>query len=215
VDMRRLSGGTARDRWVRSLAALLAFSFVTGLGLVASRLRSRSGATSDDGEVLSDEHQPAGYQPEKHRSDEPTDPDESAPSGLLVQTERLTVHREPGTGALDGAWWPSSSTAADVIPDLVGELPDELGRVSRVALSMADWSDEQPKTVPVGDRPVRLAWFAGMARHTARVTFENDEAITVLVLPPDTEQEAASSVLSTVGESRSRSELLAEAGLGD
>jgi hypothetical protein len=140
---------------------------------------------------------------------------EKSSSGFRVQTDRLTVDDELGTGPLDGAWWPSSATAADVVTELVSALPDDLGRVIRISLCMTDWSEDQPKSVPVEDGQVHLAWFTGMQRHTARITFEDDEAITVLVIPPDTEQETAASLLKSAAEDRSRSELLAEAGIED
>src|SRR4051794_27627690 len=50
---------------------------------------------------------------------------EKSSSGFRVQTDRLTVDDEVGTGPLDGAWWPSSSTAADVVSELVSALPDD------------------------------------------------------------------------------------------
>jgi Family of unknown function (DUF5994) len=145
---------------------------------------------------------------EQPASDAPA-PDDQATSGFQVQTDRLTVDERFGTGALDGAWWPTSSTAADAVPELVGELADAVGRVTRIALSMPDWTDEKPKTVHVRDHVVHLAWFAGMPRHTARVTFEEGEVITLLLVPPETEQDTASAVLATAAEDRSLS-LLAE-----
>jgi hypothetical protein len=142
-----------------------------------------------------------------------TSSDSSSEGGdRTVRTDRLTVD-EIGTGDLDGVWWPSSTTAADAVPQLVGDLPDGLGRVLRIALPMPDWSDEKPKTVTVDDRPVHIAWFTGMRRHTARVTFDTDAIITVLVLPPDTEQDAASNALNANAEERSRSHLLETAGV--
>jgi hypothetical protein len=140
---------------------------------------------------------------------------EAQPIQQGVRTERLFLEEEWGSGPLDGTWWPDSPDAAQAVPGLVEALPGEL-RVSRLALPMPDWSDDQPKTVRLDDdRTIHLAWFAGMQRHTARITFETGDAVTVLVLPSDTEAEAASNVLSRAGEQLSREDLLAEAGVDD
>ncbi|MDQ1632617.1 MAG: hypothetical protein QOC80_2589 [Frankiaceae bacterium] len=132
-----------------------------------------------------------------------------------VRSDRLVLEDEWGAGPLDGAWWPDSEDAVRAVPGLVEALPDTVGLVSRLALPMSDWSDDQPKTLQLEDRTIHLAWFAGMQRHTARITFESGDAVTVLVLPPDTEAGTASNVLSQAAEQRSREDLLAEAGLED
>jgi hypothetical protein len=130
-----------------------------------------------------------------------------------VRSDRLVLEDQWGAGPLDGAWWPDSEDAVRAVPGLVEALPDTAGPVSRLALPMSDWSDDQPKTMQLEDRTIHLAWFAGMQRHTARITFESGDAVTVLVLPTDTEAETASNVLSQAGEQRSREDLLAEAGV--
>lgn len=130
-----------------------------------------------------------------------------------VRSDRLVLEEEWGAGPLDGAWWPDSEEAARAVPGLVEALPDTLGPVSRLALPMPDWSADQPKTLQLENRTIHLAWFAGMQRHTARITFESGDAVTVLVLPSDTEAEAASNVLSQAGGERSREDLLADAGV--
>lgn len=136
----------------------------------------------------------------------------AAEGGFRVHTERLTVDEAIGTGPLDGAWWPTSQQASEAVVGLVEDLGDAFGRVTRIALPMKDWSDERPKTVQVDGRAVHLAWFAGMRRQTARVTFESDEAITVVVLPVDSDKDAAASALSAAAEDRSSADLLQEAG---
>jgi hypothetical protein len=155
---------------------------------------------------------PADARPEPTGSGSAADA-QPEPVSQGVRSERFALEDEWGAGPLDGAWWPESPEATQAVPDLLELLPDEL-RVSRVALPMPDWSDDRPKTLRLDDdRTIHLAWFAGMQRHTARITFETGDAVTVLVLPSDTEAGAASNVLSQVGDQRSREDLLAEAGV--
>lgn len=134
-------------------------------------------------------------------------------SALRVNAERVSLDAELGLGAVDGAWWPRSDRAADEVPELLEALPDDLGRVLRVALRMDDWSDDQPRVVQVDGHPLHLAWFAGMRRHTAHLTFEGEASAVLLVLPSDTDEAAAREVLDAVGEERSREDLLSRAGV--
>jgi hypothetical protein len=147
------------------------------------------------------------------KTSETSEDSEEQRTGLRVSSDRFSLDHEVGVGAVDGAWWPNTDEAPEAVPQLLKEFPEELGRVTRVALNTSDWSDDQPKTVPVDDRSVHLAWFSGMHRHTARVTFENDDPVVLLVLPPSTDEQAARHVLEAVGEERSRRDLLAEAGI--
>jgi hypothetical protein len=141
------------------------------------------------------------------KTSETSEDSEEQRTGLRVSSDRFSLDHEVGVGAVDGAWWPNTDEAPEAVPQLLKEFPEELGRVT------SDWSDDQPKTVPVDDRSVHLAWFSGMHRHTARVTFENDDPVVLLVLPPSTDGQAARHVLEAVGEERSRRDLLAEAGI--
>lgn len=143
----------------------------------------------------------------------PTNSDATGREGLRVQAERVSLDGEIGPGAVDGAWWPRSDRAADEVGELAEALPDDLGRLQRVALSMDDWSDDQPRAVHVFGHPLHLAWFTGLRRHTAHLTFEGGHEADLLVLPSDTEDAAAREVLEAVGKDRSRTDLLARAGI--
>jgi hypothetical protein len=212
--------GNATQQRVLSLEALGALLLFGGAAYLLQRRSVASGPASDPDSA------DTGNSQDTPRSNDAADVSaapasrasetdaEEAPStdGFRVHTERLTVDETLGTGPHDGAWWPTSENASEAVVGLVQDLGDHFGRVTRIALPMSDWSDEQPKTVQVDGRSVHLAWFAGMQRRTARVTNERDEAITVVVLPVDSEKEAASSALSLAAEDRSSADLLQEAG---
>ncbi len=194
-----------RSRWVRSLGALIGLALVASSRYVVTKVRGQG--CSDTPSTSGAQSVPASPETRQQETSPDADPPDADPPDRTVRAERLTVD-EIGSGELDGVWWPTSATATEAVPQLVDDLPDGLGRVQRVALPRADWSDEQPKAATVGGRPLRLAWFDGMRRHTARITFDTDAVITVLVLPPDTEQDAAESALRASAEERSRSQLL-------
>lgn len=140
-----------------------------------------------------------------------TTKDES--DALRVRAERVSLDAELGIGAVDGAWWPRSDRAADEVPELLEALPEDLGRVLRIALRMDDWSEDRPRVVSVDGHPLHLAWFAGMRRHTAHLTFEGDATAVLLLVPSETDEAAAREVLDAVGDERSREDLLARAGV--
>jgi hypothetical protein len=151
------------------------------------------------------------------QEDQPAPEPEATPADggadSQVRAERVSLDGDLGEGATDGAWWPRSDRAADEVAELLDALPDELGRVQRVALSMADWSDERPRVVPVAGHPLHLAWFAGMRRHTVHLTFEYDHTAVLLVVPADADESAARAVLDAEGEKRTDQELLAGVGV--
>lgn len=213
---------TRTRRRARSLEALLGLGLLGSVGYILSRRWAAGSSSEGESQASRPQQPPTSSQPQSSQPSkvqEPSEPpatsagssqetDEAGDSSdRTVSTDRLTLD-EIGAGDLDGVWWPTTTTAAEAIPQLVNDLPEGLGRVTRIALPMPDWSDEQPKTVTVDDHQVHVAWFTGMRRRTARVTFDTDVSATVLVLPPDAEQDTATEALKASAEERSRSGLL-------
>jgi hypothetical protein len=113
---------------------------------------------------------------------------------------RLRLSADPGAGQLDGGWWPRSTDVTVELQQLLAALPPGAGRVSRVALSMADWPLPHPTRSVQRGLPVKVGWFRAMEPHT--VTLGSSSAVgrlLLLVVPPDTADEQAERDLVAVG----------------
>jgi hypothetical protein len=119
-----------------------------------------------------------------------------APTG-----ERLRLSVKPVgsvvTGQVDGAWWPHSRDLVGELAALLPVLVERLGPVERVSYRLTEW-DPADRKVDIGGTRVRLGGFHSKAAHTVDVLAEHHR-VTLLVIPPDTADGAASSALGTAG----------------
>ncbi|WP_405363750.1 DUF5994 family protein [Kitasatospora sp. NBC_00085] len=88
-------------------------------------------------------------------------------------------------GVFDGAWWPRSNDIRAELPDLITALGVHLGRIVRVGLDSAAWTDI-PRSVLVDGLVVRIGWFAG-SDETISLTRGFQDHFLLLVVPPGTD----------------------------
>jgi Family of unknown function (DUF5994) len=116
------------------------------------------------------------------------------PTSLAV--ERLSVKSEsPATGSVDGAWWPASRDLAVQIPELVAALAARMGPVERVGYNLDAW-DAVPRRVRVGGDVVRMDGFRSQPAATLRMLGRR-KGLTLLVVPPEADEQAAQRILAT------------------
>jgi hypothetical protein len=118
------------------------------------------------------------------------------------------------TGYVDGAWWPRSLDLSAELPALVEVLAIRLDHVERVTYHLGTW-DVAPRRINVDGRLLRLGGYRSQNPHTVDVIGLNGRRLTLLVLPPSTEEAIAHQVLMQAGrrdDADSIDELLAPVG---
>ena len=100
----------------------------------------------------------------------------------------------PTTGFVDGAWWPASRDLAAELPALAAELATGLGRVESVSYNINAW-DAAPRKITVDGAAVRLAGYRTQDHDTVDVISDR-RRLTLLVVPPETEPQAAQDALN-------------------
>jgi hypothetical protein len=128
----------------------------------------------------------------------------SRPPATGVRTDplppRLELAHLPNHGPLAGAWWPRSRHPAAELNALVAGLASRGVIATRLSLSVTGW-DGTPGRLRFRDRDVRLIWFAYRTPHTVIVGHGAKE-ITLLVIPPEATQGAATRAISLASDSR-------------
>ena len=97
---------------------------------------------------------------------------------------RLRLSPAPGTGRLDGGWWPQSRDLAVELADLVDHFPAALGRVDRAVYSPPDW-DTRPRAVTVARGRVKTGSFPEDDTHLMVLALSTRTSVRLLVVPPD------------------------------
>jgi Family of unknown function (DUF5994) len=121
----------------------------------------------------------------------------SAPSTIPtpLDVERLRLKPDaPTTGVVDGAWWPASRDLAAELPDVVAAVATQLGPVERVSYNLDVWR-AVPRRIRTGGRVVRMGGFRSQAPELLKVIGER-RMLTLLVVPPETDAEAAEHILA-------------------
>ena len=85
----------------------------------------------------------------------------------------------PGSGHVDGAWWPTSGNLAAALPDLLDQVGTRIGTVARVNFRLDEWSAGTPRKLDRGTRPVRLD---GYHNQPADTIYQRDLAVSFLHL---------------------------------
>lgn len=113
-----------------------------------------------------------------------------APAGRLVWAPSSTGSR------LDGAWWPRTHDAGDELAALMPAAGQHLGGpVRRVSVNIDAWGPDHPRLLRIGGVVVRLGWFHTLDPATVTLGRGNDDRVTLLVIPPELEPEAARRLL--------------------
>lgn len=109
---------------------------------------------------------------------------------------RLRLKPEtPGTGYVDGAWWPRSRELAAELPELLAAVTGRLGDIDRMAYNLTAWRTSARRFVGHGQR-IRLEGFR--SQHPDLLTFvgkTGGKRLVLLAVPPDYPAAAARSVL--------------------
>jgi hypothetical protein len=124
---------------------------------------------------------------------------------------RLQLSPTPYSGALSGSWWPSSRDLQPELANLIDHFPAEVGHVSRGIFSRPDW-DTVPRKVSVGRGLVKTGSFPRDDTHLMVLTLSTGRRLSLLVVPHDTEEEAARNLMARASDpanTRSAGQLLA------
>jgi len=122
----------------------------------------------------------------------------SAPSTIPTHrdVERLRLKPDgPTTGVVDGGWWPASRDLAAELSDVIAAVAAQWGPVERVSYNLDVWQ-AVPRRIRTGGRVVRMGGFRSQAPELLKVIGER-RMLTLLVVPPETDAEAAEHILAT------------------
>ncbi|KMS70312.1 hypothetical protein ACM01_31935 [Streptomyces viridochromogenes] len=97
---------------------------------------------------------------------------------------------------IDGAWWPRSYDLPAELPRLLAGLPRTWGHITSVTVNGATWS-AVPGRMLVSNQVVRLRrTVAASAPHTILLLAPGRGRWDLLVVPPDTTEEAAEPLMA-------------------
>jgi len=112
-----------------------------------------------------------------------------------AEPRRLCLKADgPPTGFVDGAWWPGSRDLAAELPAVMAELSTRVGRVERVAYSLDAWPIT-PRKIRIEGAVVRMAGFHTLDADIVQM-IGAQRTLTLLVVPPDTDQQTARDALT-------------------
>lgn len=112
-------------------------------------------------------------------------------------TPRLRLKpKAPVTGQVDGAWWPRGDDLKTELPDLLAVLSVRLGAIDRVMYNLGEWA-LMPRRLMTGGRSVRLDGYQRQPANTVQVQGLGREKIVLLVVPPQTDADAAHEAMMT------------------
>jgi hypothetical protein len=141
-----------------------------------------------------------------------------SPTPAPARPERTRIKLKPADcqQAVTGGWWPRSQDLHEQLPALLIELRDRIGSVHRVEYNMTTWP-AAPNRLYLDGRWIRLD--GSLTQHPQSISLSGSlgrPAMTLLVVPVDTDPavaEAALAVAATPGSGSSVSALLASAGV--
>ena len=107
---------------------------------------------------------------------------------------RLRMVEHPGSGRVDGGWWPQSRDLAVELADLVENFPPAVGRIVQVLYSPPDW-DPAPRRIPVAHGFVKVGSFPGDATHLMHLTTSDRRVLRLIVVPPDVSGDGGAAAL--------------------
>ncbi|WP_329102282.1 DUF5994 family protein [Micromonospora sp. NBC_01699] len=106
--------------------------------------------------------------------------DEPPPARIRLSTPRSS------RAMLDGSWWPGSRDPVRELTGLVLALTAErIGPIERVMLQPSAW-DRHPRRIGIGDRVLRVGWFATLDADLVILTGSGDLRIDLAVVPAQT-----------------------------
>lgn len=118
---------------------------------------------------------------------------------MLKGQSRLNWSQPADGRRFEGVWWPHSRDAAAELRIILPAVDEHLGRpVRRVSISTIAWTGEQPRWITVGDHVVHLGWFEMLNPSTVSVARATGDCVRLLIIPPETSDRAAGSVVQRV-----------------
>lgn len=120
----------------------------------------------------------------------------SAPSVPRLHLQSTLSHHT----LLDGGWWPRTTDPVAELPGLVLALDRLRGPVIHVMLGALEW-DSHPRRLGIGDRVIRLGWFASQPTGLLTATCSDGKRVDLLVVPPTAAAEAAATAMATAATS--------------
>lgn len=103
------------------------------------------------------------------------------------------------SGAVDGAWWPSSADLRTQLPDLVAVLGLVVGPVHRVVYDPSMWP-HAPSRIIRGTAVISVDPYAMVARDTIYLVGTHARNAVLYVVPPTTHSDAALNILRAVSD---------------
>lgn len=125
----------------------------------------------------------------------------SEPSTSASATDRQRLNLKPDgseSSFVDGAWWPESRDLAGQLPTIVDEVATRLGAVERVAYNLDAW-EATPRKIRISGATVRMGGFHSQDFDTVDMIGAR-RRLTLLVVPPETDEQTAHDVLSAAGQ---------------
>ncbi|OBK89403.1 DUF5994 family protein [Mycobacterium sp. 1165178.9] len=98
---------------------------------------------------------------------------------------------------IDGAWWPRSTNLVDELPGLVASLSGRLGQVVMVGYRRNGWHNT-PAVAEIDGHTIELLGFTSDEEASVIVMGGNGRHITLHVIRPDTDEDAARQALEAV-----------------
>ena len=118
----------------------------------------------------------------------------------------------PGSGHVDGAWWPPTDELAGALPDLIALLAPQLRPITQVMYHPHGWTAGVPRRLSRGKQAVRLNGYHYQPADTIDLIGEDGTRLVLLVVPATTDPRLAESILNAAADSHdisTTSELLA------
>jgi len=127
----------------------------------------------------------------------------TAPQAPLPSHPVLRLRLAPPSGTprlVDGAWWPRSYDLLTELPRLLAGLPPAWGHITRVTVGGATWS-AVPGRMLVSNQVVRLhRTLTASAARTIVLLAPGQGRWDLLVVPPDTTEEAAEPLMTAASD---------------
>ncbi|HEY3480706.1 MAG TPA: DUF5994 family protein [Streptomyces sp.] len=119
--------------------------------------------------------------------------------------DEVRLHLKPaiGGGYVDGGWWPRSRDAGIEFPDVLAAVRDRVGEVERISYPLGDGWEIAHRKLVVEGRLVRLEGFHAMPAQTLALIGTQQRRLLLLVVAPDTAQDAATAALRTAADPES------------
>ena len=120
-------------------------------------------------------------------------PSHTSNASRLALCERATTV----AGAVDGAWWPNSTSLRIELPDLIAVISLTIGPVKRVVYDPSSWPDA-PSRIIRGSTVISVDPYTLVAADTIYLVGTHSRDAVLFIVPPSTPSWAVHRVLRAV-----------------